>query len=94
MTERTTWNELREELGVDRAHPAYDAARLAFDLGEKVRALREQRGWTQTELARRSGMTQSAMARFEAGGTTPTLPVLERIAAAFELRLSVDFTAA
>ncbi|ONI85807.1 transcriptional regulator [Actinosynnema sp. ALI-1.44] len=90
MTERKAWTELRKELGVDPAHPAYDAARIAFELGAAVRALREQRGWSQTELAERAGMTQSAMARFEAGGTVPTLPVLERIAAALDMRLSIE----
>lgn len=94
MTERTAWAALRKELGVDSAHPAYDAARIAFELGVKVRALREQHGWSQTELATRAGMTQSAMARFEAGGTVPTLPVLERIAAALNMRLSVELKSA
>jgi HTH-type transcriptional regulator/antitoxin HipB len=94
MSDRGTWGELREELGVDRAHHAYDAARLAFELGAEVRTLRERRGWTQTELAERSGMTQSAMARFEAGGTIPTLPVLERVAAALQMRLSIALTPA
>jgi HTH-type transcriptional regulator / antitoxin HipB len=94
VTERTTWSELRTELGVARAHPAYDAARLAYELGVEVRALREQRGWSQTELAERAGMTQSAMARFEAGGTVPALPVLERIAAALRMRLSIELTPA
>ena len=36
-------------------------------------------------------MTQSAVARFEAGGTVPTLPVLERLAAALNVSLSVSF---
>lgn len=94
MSNRSTWSELRKELGVDRAHPAYDGARLAFELGAEVRTLREQRGWTQTQLAERAGMTQSAIARFEAGGTTPTLPVLERIAAALQMRLSIALTPA
>jgi predicted transcriptional regulator len=94
MTERTSWTAMRDELGIDRAHPAYDAARIAFELGAEVRALREQRGWSQTELANRAGMTQSAMARFEAGGTVPTLPILERIATALEMRLSVQLISA
>ncbi|MCE7005938.1 helix-turn-helix domain-containing protein [Kibdelosporangium philippinense] len=64
---------------------------IAFELGAEVRAQREQRGWSQTELANRVGMTQSALARFEAGGTVPTLPVLERIAVALDMRLSVEF---
>ncbi|HJP74243.1 MAG TPA: helix-turn-helix transcriptional regulator [Pseudonocardiaceae bacterium] len=63
-------------------------------MGAEIRTLREQRGWSQTELARRAGMTQSAMARFEAGGTTPTLPVLERVAGALEMRLSIAFAPA
>lgn len=92
MTDRATWSELREELGVDRAHHAYDAARLAFELGAEVRTLREMQGWTQTALAERAGMTQSAMARFEAGGTIPTLPVLARIAAALRMHLSIALT--
>ncbi|WP_445184069.1 helix-turn-helix domain-containing protein [Pseudonocardia sp. Cha107L01] len=54
---------------------AYAAARLAFELGAAVRELRVACKWSQAELAAAAGMTQSAVARFEAGGTTPTLPV-------------------
>jgi transcriptional regulator with XRE-family HTH domain len=35
-------------------------------------------------------LTQSAVARFEAGATTPTLPVLERLAAALHVDLVVE----
>jgi transcriptional regulator with XRE-family HTH domain len=34
-------------------------------------------------------MTQSAVARFEAGGTVPTLLVLERLAHALDVELAV-----
>lgn len=34
-------------------------------------------------------MTQSAVARFEAGGTVPTLPILGRIARALDADLTV-----
>lgn len=37
-------------------------------------------------------MTQSAVARFEVGGTVPTLPVLERLARALDVELAVQFT--
>jgi len=37
-------------------------------------------------------MTQSAVARFEAGGTVPTLPVLERLANAPDADLAVRIT--
>ena len=39
-------------------------------------------------------MTQSAVARMELGGTTPTLPVLTRLAAAFDRKLTISFDAA
>ncbi|HZN20568.1 MAG TPA: helix-turn-helix transcriptional regulator [Micromonosporaceae bacterium] len=73
------------------AADAYDAARLAFELGRAVRGLREQHGWSQSQLAQASGMTQSAVARFEAGGTVPTLAVLERLAQALDVELKVQF---
>ncbi|MFI5697338.1 helix-turn-helix domain-containing protein [Kribbella sp. NPDC051586] len=56
-----------------------------------TREIREQRGWTQTTLADAAGMTQSALARFEAGGTVPTLALLERITHAFHAQLVVRF---
>jgi transcriptional regulator with XRE-family HTH domain len=68
---------------------AYDQARLRFELGEAVRSRREELGWSQRQLAERAGMTQPGVARFEAGGTTPTIPVLERLARALGLRLTV-----
>ncbi|MGC5055036.1 helix-turn-helix domain-containing protein [Micromonospora sp. DT48] len=37
-------------------------------------------------------MIQSAVARLEAGGTVPTLTVLERLARALDRRLDVRFT--
>lgn len=91
MPERTGWQELRDRrMGESGASEAYDAARLAFDLGRRVRELRVQQGVSQTELARRAGMTQPAVARFEAGGTVPTLPVLERLARALGAELTVS----
>jgi ribosome-binding protein aMBF1 (putative translation factor) len=92
MSERTDWAELRNQRMTEPgAADAYHAAKLAFDLGRAVRDLREQRGWSQAQLAQAASMTQSAVARFEAGGTVPTLPVLERLARALDVELSVRF---
>src|ERR1700754_3385416 len=92
MGERADWAALRDRrMSEPGAAEAYDAARLAFELGRSVRELREGRGWSQTRLAKEAGMTQSAVARFEAGGTVPTLAVLERLAAALGVSLKVGF---
>lgn len=64
---------------------------LRFELGAAVRSRREEFGLTQSELATRAGLRQLAVARFEAGGTMPTIPLLERLAAALELHLRVEF---
>lgn len=63
---------------------AYAQARVRFELAEAVRARREELGWSQRQLAERAGMTQPGVARFESGGTTPTLPLLERRGAGAE----------
>jgi HTH-type transcriptional regulator/antitoxin HipB len=68
----------------------YAAARLRFELGEAVRERRLELRLSQSALGRRAGLTQSAVARFEAGGTVPTIPVLERLAQALELELRVQ----
>lgn len=62
----------------------------ASNSGRRVRELRVQQGLSQTELARRAGMTQPAVARFEAGGTVPTFPLLERLARSLGVELTVQ----
>ncbi|XVQ85159.1 helix-turn-helix domain-containing protein [Microbispora siamensis] len=93
MSEQESWRELRNRrMREPGAVEAYEAARLAFELGKTVRAMRETRGWSQSDLARVAGMTQSAVARFEAGGTVPTLPVIERLASALDAEVEVRLT--
>jgi transcriptional regulator with XRE-family HTH domain len=47
-----------------------------------VKRMRQAAGLSQSELARRLGTTQSAIARWETGEVSPRLDTLERIAAA------------
>jgi ribosome-binding protein aMBF1 (putative translation factor) len=67
----------------------YDEARRAFLIGQAVRERRLALGLSQTEVAARTGMTQPALSRLEAGGSVPTIPVLERIALALGAELVV-----
>jgi ribosome-binding protein aMBF1 (putative translation factor) len=73
-------------------HEGYDEARQAFLIGQAVRERRLALGLSQTELADRAGMTQPALSRLEAGGVVPTLPVLDRIAAALDADLTVTLS--
>jgi ribosome-binding protein aMBF1 (putative translation factor) len=92
MSERRSWSEKRAEImSAPGAGDAYEAARLRFELGEAVRRRREDLGITQAQLAERAGLKQPAVARFETGGTMPTIPMLERLADALGLRLNVEF---
>jgi len=47
--------------------------------GERIRHARELKGWTQTELAKKVGLGQSAIAQFEGGSGQPRSEVIEAI---------------
>lgn len=67
---------------------------LRISVPLQIRMLRESRGWTQLDLARRCKMTQSAIARLETiGGDLPTIKTLQRIAEACGVALLVAFKA-
>lgn len=56
-------------------------------IGAKIREARQRSGLTQRDLADRLGCQQPAVARLEAGGVSPNVRTLERIANALELDL-------
>lgn len=83
---------------VRRQHPvahredyerAYAEADLASRMAEIVYRLRTGAGLTQTELARRMGTTQSSIARVEAGGSLPTLDLLDRVGRALDAQVTL-----
>jgi transcriptional regulator with XRE-family HTH domain len=74
------------------ARPAFAAARIAdVDVGPVMREAREARDWTQRQLARRVGVTASAISRYETGAQQPSLRLLERVLTACgrDLRLTL-----
>jgi ribosome-binding protein aMBF1 (putative translation factor) len=70
----------------ERLEPCREVAR-------RVILLRTRAGISQEELARRVGTSKSAIARLESGRHQPTVETLRRVAAAFELRLVIEFEA-
>lgn len=92
MAKRKTWEEIktaRKDSPERRA--GYEAARRAVELGEMVRARRDALGLTQTELATRVGTRQPAIARLEAGGSVPSIDLLDRVADALNTALVIEF---
>lgn len=50
--------------------------------------LREAKGWTQLELARKSGVSNATISDIECGKKIPNLTTLQKIANAFNLEMS------
>jgi len=67
-------------------------AQIRQGLPLQLRAMREDRGWTQAKLAEKLGTTQNAISRFENPKSRPaTIPTLKRIAETFDVALMVKF---
>ena len=72
----------------------YERADHEFALIEALVRARTAANLTQAELARRLGTTQSAIARLEGGGVSPSLATLRRYAQATGTRLTVGLVRA
>ena len=57
-------------------------------LGERVRALRRERGWTLEMLAERSGVSRAMISKLERGEKNPTLVVAAKVAEGLGMNLS------
>lgn len=63
----------------------------SFAVGARLLALRQERGLSQRELARRAGVTNANLSMIEQGRVSPSITTLEKILAVFELPLAVFF---
>jgi transcriptional regulator with XRE-family HTH domain len=71
---------------------AFIASLINIELPFQVRALREERGWTQSQLAEKAGMLQPRISAVETPGKGKlNLETLLRLASAFDIGLIVRF---
>jgi transcriptional regulator with XRE-family HTH domain len=63
-------------------------AEATFDIGPRVRALREAMGLSLRDLGERTSVSAPMLSQVERGETSPTLSIANRIAAGLELSLS------
>ena len=63
--------------------------RPLLELADDVLALRIEKGWSQTELARRVGTHQANISRLESGLANPTLAFIQKVAAALNTEATI-----
>ena len=61
---------------------------ICVGLGERIRKLRNDRGWRQIDLAEEAGVHENYISDLEMGRKEICLRTLQRIAAAFETKTS------
>ena len=59
-----------------------------IDILSTITSYREARGWTEYQLAEKSGLPQSTISSWFRKGMIPTVPSLEKISDAFGITLS------
>lgn len=57
-------------------------------IGARIRAERESRGWSLTDLAEKSGVSRAMIHKVERGESSPTATLLAKLSGAFSLSMS------
>jgi len=73
MVQETTLHDVPGETEADTSHPA-------GQLGERLRHLRKEAGWTLQDLSRRSGVSLSTLSKIENAQVAPTFDTLIKAA--------------
>lgn len=85
------WEDVKKELLKDpKVKAEYDRLEPEYKLIEKIIEARIKKGLTQAKLAKKVGTKQSAIARFEAGNSNPTLAFMDRLATALGSKLVIE----
>ena len=93
VSELKTANDVAaEELADPEIRREHERSALAHAVAMRVLGYRVEHGLSQTGLARRLGMHQSAIARLEAGDHEPSLATLSRLAKALGVEFHIDIT--
>jgi ribosome-binding protein aMBF1 (putative translation factor) len=83
--------QLKKEVFAKRpsAKKAYDALEFEFAILDAIITARNKKGMTQKILAEKIGTKQSAIARFEAGQSNPTLSFIQKVSTALGVKIHV-----
>lgn len=82
------YTSLKKELLKDKKIRAeYDALSSEFSLIEQLIEKRLNKGFTQSQLAKKVGTKQSAISRLESGSYNPSISFLQKVAVALDTEL-------
>jgi len=85
-----SWEDFDEIVKSSMTEEEYERHILISKISADIIKLRLDKNWTQQDLAERSGLQQSAIARIESEGVLPSLSTLMKILKAFAARISID----
>ena len=86
-------NDLIADLQRKQFREAFVASRVSNTLALQIRAMRQERGWSQAYLAELLGTSQNAVYRLESPQYgKPNITTLIRLASIFDVGLSVWFS--
>jgi len=86
----TVGDWLKEEMRDEGFRLLWKEREAAYKIARELVRLRKRRGLSQSEVARRAGLKQPAIARLESGAITPTLDTIQRVAQALGRQVEIS----
>ncbi len=80
-----------QTIPVDVANEPIEALSISMNIGTTIRGYRLQKGMSQGDIEKRTGLLRCYLSRVENGHTVPSLETLQKIARALDLQLSEFF---
>jgi transcriptional regulator with XRE-family HTH domain len=80
-----------QTIPADMTAVSADAVSISMNIGTTIRGYRLQKGMSQGDIEKRTGLLRCYLSRVENGHTVPSLETLQKIARALDLQLSEFF---
>ncbi|MDR0248725.1 MAG: helix-turn-helix domain-containing protein [Oscillospiraceae bacterium] len=88
---RTFEDALANRLEEPGFRAEYEALEPEFAIIQAMIDARKNTGLTQRELAQKTGMAQGDISKLESGNGNPSIKTLQRLAAAMDMQLRLEF---
>ncbi|RZU42653.1 helix-turn-helix domain-containing protein [Edaphobacter modestus] len=80
-----------QTLSAELENEPTEALSIALNIGNTIRSYRLQKGMSQGDIEKRTGLLRCYLSRVENGHTVPSLETLQKIARALDLQLAEFF---